>query len=120
MQRLILSGGCHAALGRQVRKEAVDLGLTHAPRVKLAVKNDETTNPLQVTRLSSGGKMVKAKHLPTLIEEFGLRIGAERLSAPGMVSGLPQVVLSRLRPLASRRRSLDSFGCGFTLTSISP
>ena len=67
-----LGCGGHVVVDRRVREEALHLGGSHVARMTLAVKEDETPNPIGVGLLCADAVVLDAAALPDLVQETRL------------------------------------------------
>ncbi len=71
LQRLVLRGGAHLAVHREVGQELLDCGRAELARVSALVKSDVTPRPLQVRLLSAQRKVARAHPLARDREQAG-------------------------------------------------
>jgi hypothetical protein len=69
IERLILCGGRHLAVDRQMREEGANLRLGYFPRVPLPMKQDETLDPAEVCLLRSDAVMPNPYGDANLLQE---------------------------------------------------
>src|SRR5207253_1771507 len=63
LQRLVLRGGAHLAVHREVGQESLDCGRAELTRVPALVKTDVTPHPLQISLLSAQREVARAHPL---------------------------------------------------------
>src|SRR5206468_12150290 len=82
-ERLVLSGGADAPLGREAREEAGDRTLIQIGRVALPVEQDESASPENVRLLRARTQMPRAGRQSNAVEEPDSAPGCRRTALLG-------------------------------------
>src|SRR5437667_3856782 len=83
LQGLVLRGGAHLAVHREVGQELLDCGRAELTRVSAPVKADVTPHPLQISLLSAQREVARAHPLARDLEQAGHSI----LGRSGLAEG---------------------------------